>query len=52
MVATQNVSSDDQGITAGGIILQPDRKTGLRAIQLQGNRIETMTIEEFERQLD
>lgn len=41
----------DQGITAEGVILQPDRKNGLRAIQLRDNRIETLTIEEFERQL-
>lgn len=41
----------DQGITAAGVILQPERKNGLHAIQLRDNRIETLTIEEFERQL-
>lgn len=42
----------DQGITAEGTILRSGGKAKLRAIQLQDNRIETLTIEAFVRQFE
>ncbi|MFK7767420.1 MAG: hypothetical protein AB8B55_09385, partial [Mariniblastus sp.] len=40
----------DQVVTADGKIHDESNKENLRAIQLKGNRFETLTIEAFEKQ--
>lgn len=48
-VENEIIGEFDQCVTSNGQVLAPELNANLRAIQLRGNRIETLTMDEFEK---